>query len=382
MTPRRRIAASSLAACAWLYVLSVAPRALAADLPVRISDAVFWQMISDFSEVGGYFHSDNFASNEITFQHVIPELTKNLDPGGAYLGVGPEQNFTYIVALRPKVAFIIDIRRQNMLQHLLYKALIELSTDRAEFLSRLFSRRRPAGIGNTSTAEALFAAYRPQKPARELFQQNLDAVRARLIIGHAFGLSTEDQKQIEYVFKAFYDHGPGLRYSFAGASQQVMELFPTYEEVLTSTDGSGVNHSFMATEENFQVLSALERNNVIIPVVGDFAGTKTIRSIGRYIEAHGATVTAFYTSNVEQYLFHQGNAWKQFYANVGALPLNGQSIFIRSVSRAEFYTLGGRSLSMPRLCPMPDVVQSVNDGRITRYSDVIAMSSDRIIRSQ
>ena len=62
-----------------------------------------------------------------------------------YLGVGPEQNFTYIVALRPKLAFIVDIRRGNMNEHLLYKAFIELSADRADFLSRLFARPRPAG---------------------------------------------------------------------------------------------------------------------------------------------------------------------------------------------------------------------------------------------
>jgi hypothetical protein len=37
---------------------------------------------------------------------------------------------------------VLDIRRQNMLEHLTYKALFEMSTDRADFLSRLFSRQR------------------------------------------------------------------------------------------------------------------------------------------------------------------------------------------------------------------------------------------------
>ena len=60
-------------------------------------------------------------------------LKQDTKPGGVYLGVGPDQNFTYILALQPKIAFIIDIRRQNMLQHLMYKALIEISKDRADF---------------------------------------------------------------------------------------------------------------------------------------------------------------------------------------------------------------------------------------------------------
>src|SRR2546430_14944461 len=101
--------------------------------------------ISEFSEPNGYFRADNFVSNETTFQYVIREL-KKVTPGGVYLGVGPDQNFTYVVAMRPKIAIIFDIRRQNMLQHLMYKALIEMSSDRADFISRLFSRKRPEGL--------------------------------------------------------------------------------------------------------------------------------------------------------------------------------------------------------------------------------------------
>jgi hypothetical protein len=43
--------------------------------------------------------------------------------------------------VKPKIAFIVDIRRQNLIEHLMYKALFELSADRAEFISRLLSRR-------------------------------------------------------------------------------------------------------------------------------------------------------------------------------------------------------------------------------------------------
>ena len=102
--------------------------------------------MTDFSEPNGFFRSDNFLSNEVEYQWVIPTLTSTLGTGGVYLGVGPEQNFTYIVALRPKLAFIVDIRRGNLHEHLLYKAFIEMSADRAEFLSRLFARKQPADL--------------------------------------------------------------------------------------------------------------------------------------------------------------------------------------------------------------------------------------------
>src|SRR5262249_7186895 len=119
----------------------------AEQLPDRLSDEAFWKLIADLSEQGGSFVSDNFVSNELGVQDVLSTLVEGRKPGGVYLGVGPEQNFTYIAALKPKIAFVFDIRRQNMIEHLTYKALFELSTDRADFLSRLFSRPRPSELG-------------------------------------------------------------------------------------------------------------------------------------------------------------------------------------------------------------------------------------------
>src|SRR6478672_8237653 len=106
---------------------------LAAEaLPATISDAEFWKLIGELSEPDGSFPFDNLLSNETTIQSVIPTLQQKVQSGGAYLGVGPEQNFTYIAAVKPRIAFIIDIRRQNLVGHLMYKALFELSANRAE----------------------------------------------------------------------------------------------------------------------------------------------------------------------------------------------------------------------------------------------------------
>src|ERR1043166_48320 len=127
LTIRRRIIlATATALIAFLGPLSLTSSPLAAEsLPSQLSDEAFWNMVNEFSEPGGYFRSDNFVSNETTFQYVIPELVKSYPSGGVYLGVGPDQNFTYIVALKPRMAIITDIRRQNMIEHLMYKAVIE-----------------------------------------------------------------------------------------------------------------------------------------------------------------------------------------------------------------------------------------------------------------
>src|SRR5712692_418749 len=167
----------SLALAALAFVAPHSQSALSPRLPAHISDQDFWHLIETFSEPNGYFRSDNFLSNETGFQRVIPALEKRVAAGGVYIGVGPEQNFTYIAALRPRLAFIIDIRRQNMIEHLMYKAFIEQSEDRADFLSRLFARPRPAGLDNSADADALFHAYSDAAPSRALFTTNLSAAR-------------------------------------------------------------------------------------------------------------------------------------------------------------------------------------------------------------
>ena len=139
-----------------LLSLLGAPRVHAQQLPARLSDREFWQLVTDLSEPAGYFNSDNLLSNEGSYQQAIPALLRAIRPDGVYLGVGPEQNFTYIVALRPRMAFIFDIRRGNLIEQLLYKALFELSANRAEFVSRLFSRPRPPGLDTTSSVDVLF----------------------------------------------------------------------------------------------------------------------------------------------------------------------------------------------------------------------------------
>src|SRR5262249_16422734 len=140
---------------------------------------------------------------ETAFQHVIPELSRRANENGVYLGVGPDQNFTYIAALKPQLAFIVDIRRRNMLEHLMYKAIIELSADRAQFLSMLFSRPLHSDGFSAASPEDLFTAIKRVEPSPALFRANLDRILKQLTESHGFGLSASDIHNVEYVFNAF-----------------------------------------------------------------------------------------------------------------------------------------------------------------------------------
>src|SRR5579884_1925869 len=207
--------AAALALCV-TFALWLVPVRAAEPLPATLSDEAFWKMITDFSEAGGSFRFENFLSNELGFQLVIPSLKETTKSGGVYLGVGPEQNFTYIAALQPKMAFIVDIRRQNMLELMMYRAFFELSPERADFLSRLFARKRPPRLDAQSTPEELFASYDGVQADPLLFKKNLDDIKDLLVTRHKFVLSEEDLSNIEYVYRVFMESGPDLDYQAGG----------------------------------------------------------------------------------------------------------------------------------------------------------------------
>src|SRR3954469_3251271 len=170
-----------------LSVASVGASAAGAQrVPARLADSTFWRLMNEFSEPWGTFRSENFVSNETALQWVIPKLVRRVPPGGVYIGVAPDQNFTLVTAFRPSIAFIVDIRHQNAVEHLMYKALIESSKDRAEFLARLFARAPLVGVDSTSTATALFQALAKQPADSARYRENLRSIREHLTGRHRF----------------------------------------------------------------------------------------------------------------------------------------------------------------------------------------------------
>lgn len=330
MSMRRRLFVAALAvALAGFEPLSVFRAGLSADsLPGRLGDQEFWKLVTDFSEPNGSFRSDNLVSNELQFQHVIPELLRTARQGRAYLGVGPEQNFTYVAALKPAVAFVVDVRRGNLDLHLLYKALFELSADRAEFVSLVFSRPRPPGLSAKSTPAELVDAYTDAPASWPLYVDTMSSIRNQLLTRHHFELSEDDLSGLEYVFRAFFMFGPRIQYSPFGLNGGTVQ--PTYAALMAATDSRGDARGFLASEESFLFVKSLESRNLVVPIVGNFAGPKALRAVGSYLKQKGATVSAFYLSNVEEYLKRDG-VYQDFCDNVSALPLDASSTFIRSL---------------------------------------------------
>lgn len=321
--------------------------------PTQLTNEEFWKLSSSLSETDGEFRSDNLLSNELGFQYVIPELLKTAQQGRVYMGVGPEQNFTYIAALKPSMAFIVDIRHGNLDVQLLYKALFELSANRSEFVSKLFSRKPMAGYTAQTTARELFTAYSKAEPSEELYDANLKAIIEHLKTKHGFPLSDGDVDGITWAYSNYYRFGPAISYnssSSSGVAPTIVGLqgggrrgggiSTTYADLMMANDGAGKERSYLANDENFTVLKNLETKNLLVPVVGDFGGPKAIRDVGKYIKSVNAMVSAFYLSNVEQYLNNDGKH-PTFLASVSTLPIDATSLFIRSGSNQGFTGGGG-----------------------------------------
>ncbi|MDW8255580.1 MAG: hypothetical protein RML85_00995 [Acidobacteriota bacterium] len=319
-TPRRLLSVFLLSL---LLLAACTPR-----VAVRPRVPTFAQLIAQLSEEGGYFPSDNLVSNELGYQKVLQKLDELNVRGGVYIGVGPEQNFTYIAAVRPTYAFILDIRRDNRLQHLYYKALFALARNRAEYLALWLGRplRESAERWTQASIADLVRLMDAASPDPNYLQATLE--RAYTTI-ERFGvpLTPEDRGRIEYIARSFYEDGLDIRYEthFRRSWRQ----FPTLRQLLLETDLTGRPRNFLASEESFQFLKQLHAQDRIIPVTGDFAGPKALRAIGDYVRSVGETVSVFYVSNVEYYLL-QNDTFAAFAENVKTLPRTERSLLIRS----------------------------------------------------
>jgi hypothetical protein len=355
--------------------------------PERLSSAEFSRLSQELSEEGGYFHSDNLVSNELAYPRAVEKLKQLGVSGGAYLGVGPEQNFTYIAKIRPRIAFIIDIRRQALIQHLMYKAIFHLSPNRAQFLSLLLSR--PVAKGKAPSDQAsiheLVEFFSQVSSSDQAFAANLTEIRKAIIQDFKFPLSEPERAGLDSLYRSFRDGGLDITYQaysngFRGISPSfgndvrirfIGGAFPTLGEVIAQTDENGKNGGFLSTKEDYEFVREMHRKNLIIPVTGDFAGPKALAAVGDYLRRHGYTLSAFYVSNVEQYLF-QSNVFESFVKNVRRLPINDRSLFIRSVSSRFFPGTGMPSFrSIMLLQQMPVFIKDYDEGSYTNYYDLV-----------
>jgi hypothetical protein len=356
---RRLAAALALAATVCL---------VPAERPAGQAASSFARQVAALSEAGGYFDTDNLVSNESSYLQVLPELRRRQVTGGVYIGVGPDQNFTYIAEVRPALAFIVDIRRDNLLLHLLFKALFQTSRSRVEYLALLFGRPVPRDdpAWQHATIDRL-VDYIDRTPAAGITE-----LRARVdgVIA-AFGvpISADERRTIDRFHRGFIDAGMALRFQSAG--QPPRSYYPTYRDLLLDKDSSGRQANVLASEEAFQFVRSLQVHDLVIPVVGDIAGSSALAAVGRLVTEKHERLSAFYTSNVEFYLFRSGS-FPRFVSNLSAIPRSERAVIIRSIfNRYAFEGMRPNDDSASQLHRVDDLLAASASGRIRGYADLV-----------
>lgn len=303
------------------------PPALSAAPPTEPPTA-FRDLVNGMSEPDAEFFSDNYVSNETSYLQVAGVLARASLPGGAYLGVGPEQNFTYIALSRPSVAFIVDIRRGNMLLHLLYKSIFDEATSRAHFLALLVGRPYEAAgdPGAAAGIEAVIAHAERRPPDEATFAASHARQIERIESAYGVRLDANDKKTLELTHRAFFRGQLDLRFEL---HEKNGRTYPPLRELLAATDPSGDRLGFLAAEGSFRFVQRMEREHRIVPLVGDFAGDRAMPAVAAYLQDRKIPVSAFYVSNVEQYLL-EPKIWAKWMRNVSAMPIDDErSLFIR-----------------------------------------------------
>ena len=344
---------------ALLFAGSMCTTVLAAQppqrLPERLSDAEFWTLVSDISEPGGYFRiTDNFTSNEMEVA---------------------------------QVSTLLRIRRQAVMQHLMFKALFELAKDRADFISLTFSKPKPASADTIKNIQDIWNNYSAVATDSVMARRNYQRVLDQLIKTHQFKLTTEEIESIKWVWDAFTTYGPTINTQAAQGGGRGGRGFGgrganrgTFISLTAqSLDSAGTPQSFLSTDDNFKFVKSLHEKNLIIPVSGDFAGPKALRGIGAWLTKQNATVSAFYLSNVEQYLFMDGKEGA-FYANVATLPINATSVFIRpyslrtpSIGLRVYGGGGGTNFGAVRpLCPIAAYLRAFEQKMVRSNADAVS----------
>jgi hypothetical protein len=360
---------------AWLVAALVVLFAAPPLQAQRLSDSSFAALVARLSEAGGVFDSDNIISNEASYLQIASQLTKNGVHGGAYIGVGPDQNFSYVALIRPSIAFMLDIRRDNMLEHLLFKSLFEMSRNRMEYLCLLFGKPVPPDVGAwTGRQIGLIVAYLNQtRTDSQAVAATRKATNER-ITRFGVALDAHDRQMIDRYRAEFIADGLDTRYSSLGRNNRMD--YPTFGQLMLATDRSGRQISFLADEDAFQFVRSLQLANRIVPVVGNVAGDKAVRAIGQYAAEHSLNISAFYLSNVEQYLLTRDGGFDTYAKNVKTLPHDSTSVIIRSYfgrfgMTHPLFVSGASSISTSMIEPIDTFLRAVAAGDIHTYADLV-----------
>jgi hypothetical protein len=198
--------------------------------------------------------------------------------GGAYVGVGADQNYTVLTTARSEWVFLLDIDPRVALTHRAYEILVEQS----------------------ETPDALLERFAPD-------QKNASSK----LLEEAMADSPDSDRR-------------AVVQNFRGARET---LFRHLERVRARTR-TDIPSTWLSDPERYAWLRRLFLSDRVRIMAGDLTGPSSMKSIGAAAQALGARVRVLYLSNAEEYFKYVSGDYR---ANVNALPSDERSVVLRTI---------------------------------------------------
>ena len=267
--------------------------------------------------------ADNLVSNEDSYPRIAGQIAEDAPRNGVYLGVGPDQNFTMIAHSRPRWALIVDYRRRNLLLHLAHYALFRLSPDRVSYLERLTARKPTAKLSEASAGRELVEAFSKTTMDRRRLDSSI--ADARKVLG-PLGIVRESEWAALATIQAKMA-GPGLNARFLA-----LPMYPTLGQMIQTPDAEGRSAHFLSQEPLYQVVRDLQREERVVPAVGDFGDPAAFERLRRWLREGELKIALAYVSDVEFFLLRVGK-FDAYARGLESLPRLSGAMLARTSTR-------------------------------------------------
>ena len=152
-----------------------------------------------------------------------------------------------------------------------------------------------------------------------------------------------------------------------------------FAQLIAATDREGHERSYLADENAFHYVRTLQLADRIIPVVGNVAGDKAVKAIASYATERRLKISAFYVSNVEQYLMGRDGGFDAYANNVRSLPHDSASVIIRSyfggrfsASQHPLYMPAPGNISTSLVETIDSFIRAYSAGELTSYGALVS----------
>ena len=227
---RSRLLAGLIAAVCLERTSRVFAVPVAADsLPASLTDQEFWKLIARLLRAERLLPLRQPAvERDLASSTSSRSCCSRRSRAASTWASAPSRTSPTSPRTKPAMVFIVDVRRGNLDLQLMYKALFELSADRADFVSRLFSKKRPDGLDRDVDGRPRSSARSANVETNEaLYKENLKAIDDQLVKKHGFALVADDLAGHRVRLPRVLSVRPAIQYSSTRRLRRTRRSRPT-----------------------------------------------------------------------------------------------------------------------------------------------------------